>query len=112
MRRNMTYVASLLSLFVLTHALYSRDWAACPEDIGCCPTVKAPENAAQRANPPQVGYPYGNDRSTRPYLAPFAHESRYQFGQPFTFGYVAVESIPERKKSRHNRQPRLSRQER
>lgn len=90
----------ILLLVRLCVPLYGKNWAYCDEELGCLPScVKPPVSAGKREDVVPLGYPYGNDWSTRPYLAPFARESRYQFGQPFTFGYVAVESKPERKKS-------------
>jgi hypothetical protein len=78
---------------------HGRGWSTCNESVNCCPfRQKPPRSQGKRADVIPLGYPYGNDRSSRPYLAPFAHASPYEFGEPFTFGYVAVESTPVRQR--------------
>ena len=86
-------ICMTLCLMYLIVPVYGRGWASCTESVGCCPySAKPPVSKGKRSDVIPLGYPYGNDRSSRPYLAPYAHPSPYEFGQPFTFGYVAVES--------------------
>lgn len=105
----------LIKLVILTFLLLrvcvpldARGWTPCTETVGCCVfEQKPPVSLGKRADVIPLGYPYGNDRSSRPYLAPYAHAAPYEFGQPFTFGYVAVESTgvkkPWKKKRVHSR---------
>jgi hypothetical protein len=90
-------ISIVLFLLRICVPLYARGWSACNETVGCCPFRDKPlVSLGKRADVVPLGYPYGNDRSSRPYLAPFAHAAPYEFGQPFTFGYVAVESTGRR----------------
>lgn len=96
-------IGFMLVLLCTSMSLYARGWSACTETVNCCPFREKPlVSRGKREDVVPLGYPYGNDRSSRPYLAPFAHPAPYEFGQPFTFGYVAVESTG-RRQHRHEK---------